>query len=95
MIIAINEMRWVPRGDGLGEDEDVGLDAGELRGKVLAGPAESGLDFVVDEEDAVLVADLPEALHERLGRLHVASLTLHRFLEKRKRKKIRTNTNKK
>ena len=42
-------------GDALGGDQNVGIDAVVLDGEHLAGAGEAGLDFVGDEENAVLV----------------------------------------
>src|SRR5579872_2086783 len=44
-------------GDALGGDQDVGDDSVVLDGKHFAGARETGLNFVGDEEDVVLVED--------------------------------------
>src|SRR5580704_10427888 len=44
-------------GDAFGGDQDVGHDSVVLDGKHFTGAGEAGLDFVGDEEDAVLVED--------------------------------------
>ena len=63
-------------GDALGHADDVGLDAGVLDGPPLAGAAGAGLHFIGDEEDAVLVADAAQFLHEDGGSDDVAALAL-------------------
>ena len=45
-------------------------------GPPLAGAADAALHFVDDEQDAVLVADAAQFLHEDGGRDHVAALAL-------------------
>src|SRR3954451_4706306 len=68
---------WHPRSDALGDDEDVGLHVPMLDREHLARAAESRLDLVRDEHDAVLPGDLPEPWQEA-GRGHdVAALTEH------------------
>ena len=42
--------------DALGDRHEIGLDAGVFDGEHLAGAREAGLDFIGDEQDAVLVA---------------------------------------
>lgn len=42
--------------------------------QVLSSPSEAGLDLVNDEQDAVVVANLPQALEVTLGRGDVTSL---------------------
>ncbi len=67
-------------GDPFRGDQNVGIDAVVLVGKHLAGAAEAGLDFVGNEQDAVLVENLlhffevirrrhddPAFAHHRLG----------------------------
>jgi hypothetical protein len=68
------------RREGLGKANDVGLDVKVFQAKPLAGPAEACLNFVKDHNDAVLVADLTNALHEGLGGHHITTLTQDRFL---------------
>ena len=66
-------------GDGLGGGQNVGLDAGfgpVLGGEHPAGTAEAALHFVGDEEDAVVVADLPQGLHPFNGSGDEAALAL-------------------
>ncbi len=55
-------------GEALGAGEDVGDHAPFLGGKARAQAAESGDHLVEDEEDAVLVAELAQALEVALGR---------------------------
>src|SRR5580704_11022401 len=45
-------------GDSLRGDQDVGIDAEVFAGKHLSSAAETGLDFIGDEENVVLVKDL-------------------------------------
>ena len=59
--------RHIGRGDALGGDEDVGLDAPVIDGEPLAGAAPAGHDFVGDHQHAVAVADFAQA-REVLGR---------------------------
>lgn len=52
-------------GDTLGEDKDVGSEIGNgTDGKVLAGSEETSLNFIDNEKDAVLVANLSKMLHK-------------------------------
>ena len=53
--------RHVPRCQALGQHHHVRHDAFMLDGEHLAGAAKAGDDFIGDEEDAVLVAQLPQA----------------------------------
>lgn len=46
----------------------------ERDSQVLSGPSESSLDFVDDEKDAIVIADLAKALEEALGSGDVTSL---------------------
>src|SRR5262245_23444068 len=48
-----------------GQRYDVGRDAGLLVGEQVAGAADAGLHLVEDQEQAVLVADLPQGFQER------------------------------
>ena len=50
-----------------------------LHGEPLAGAPEARLDFIGDEDDAVLVAEFAQAHHEFLGRHIEAALALHRL----------------
>ena len=50
------------RRDALGREQDVGLDAPVLDRPHLPGPAGARLDLVGDEQDAVVVADVAQAL---------------------------------
>src|SRR5436190_1323127 len=50
------------RGDALGGEEDIGQYAPMLGGPHPAGSTGAGLNFVGDEDDAVAIADLAQAL---------------------------------
>ena len=63
-------------GDRLGDRDQVGLDPELLDGEGRAGAAEAGLHLVGDEDDAVLVAEPSQALHELAGRDDEAALAL-------------------
>ena len=67
------------RGDALGEGQDVGRDAEALGGEGMAEAAEAGDDLVEDQQDAVLVADLAQALEIALGRRQHAGRAGHRL----------------
>src|SRR6185369_16896237 len=54
--------------EALGHRDEVGLDAPVVDGEPLPGPPEAGHDLVGDEQDAVPVADLAQALHVAVGR---------------------------
>ncbi|SVK46432.1 Uncharacterised protein [Acinetobacter baumannii] len=59
--------------------DQIGLNAVVLHGEQLAGTGEAGLHFVGDQQDAVLVAQRAQRLHE-IGRRHVeTALALHRL----------------
>lgn len=53
--------------EGLGPGGEIGRDAEDLVGAVVAGAAESGLDFIEHEEDAVRITALAEAQQPRPG----------------------------
>ena len=53
--------RQVGGGDLLGHHDHVGLDPVGGAGEHVARPAEAGSDFIVDEQDAVLVTELAQA----------------------------------
>ena len=53
-----------PRGEALGDGDEVRLDARVLHREELAGAAEPALDLVDDEEDPVLLGQRAEAVHE-------------------------------
>ena len=72
------------RGDALGGQQDVGLDAPVLDRPHLAGPTRARLDLVGDEQDAVLVADPPQALEEAVLGDDVAALALDRLDDDRR-----------
>ena len=67
--------------DAFGHADDVGLDAGVLDGPPLAGAARAGLHFIGDQQDAVLVADAAQFLHEDGGGDDVAAFALDRLDE--------------
>ena len=67
------------RRDALGSQEDVRLHAPVFDGPHLAGPARARLDLVGDEQDAVLVADVAQALEEAVLGDEVAALALDRL----------------
>ena len=48
--------------DALGDRHEVGLDAGPFMGKQLAGPADAALHLVIDQQQAMLVAELAQPL---------------------------------
>ena len=72
------------RGDALGRQQDVGLDAPVLDRPHLAGPPGARLDLVGDEQDAVLVADRAQALEEAVLGDDVAALALDRLDDDRR-----------
>jgi len=63
-------------GDAFGERDNVGDNAEVLGGEHAAGAAHAGLDFVVDEQDAVLVGDAAELLVEAPVGHQVAAFAL-------------------
>ena len=66
-------------GNALGDGDHVGGDAGVFDGPPLAGASHAGLDFVDDQQDAVLVADAAEFLEESGGRGKVSAFALDGF----------------
>jgi hypothetical protein len=76
---AMNAPIGIPEAIPLAVVHDVRLDAGVLDRPPSAGAAHARLDLVGDEEDAVLVADLAQSLHEGLRRGEVAALSLDRL----------------
>ena len=62
--------------NALGHADDVRLHAGVLDGPPLAGAADAALDFVGDQQNAVLVADAAQLLHEDRGSDHVSAFAL-------------------
>src|SRR5260370_6647686 len=67
---------WHAAGDALGAAEDVGLDAGVLRGPPLPGAPHTGLYFVDDQHNAVLAANALQLLQEEFLRSDVATFAL-------------------
>jgi hypothetical protein len=61
----------------LGRRHQVRLHAIMLHGEELAGAAEAGLDFIGDEQDAVLVAERAQLHHQFLRRDVEAAFALH------------------
>ena len=57
-----------PSAERLGGEDEVGLDVELLGGEEGSGAAEAGLDFVGDEDDAVLLAGGVEDFEEACGR---------------------------
>ncbi len=65
------------RGDALGQHDQVRHDTPKCSGgEHLAGAAHARLDLVEDQQDAVFVADVPQALQELAGGHDVAALAL-------------------
>ena len=58
---------WEAAADRFGEGGQVRNDAQLFGGEEGAGTASTGLHFVGDQQDAVLVAQGAQALHERLA----------------------------
>ena len=67
-----------PACEGLGRGDQVRLDAIMFHGEEFSGAAKAGLDFVGDQQDAMLVAKLAQAHHQFLGRNVEATFALHR-----------------
>ena len=65
--------------DGFGEGGQVGGNAHLFHGEEGTGTAGTGLHFVGDQQDAVLVAQFAQALHEGFRRDVEAALALHRL----------------
>ena len=57
-----------PAGEALAREDDVGLDAVVLDGPEPPGATDAALHLVGDEQDAVLVAELPQAGQEAVRR---------------------------
>ncbi len=68
-----------PRGDPLGQRDDVGLDALQLGGEHAAGAAHAGLHLVEHQHDPVRVADGAQSLQEPGRRDDVAAFAQHRL----------------
>ena len=66
-------------GDALGYGDHVRGDAGVFDGPPLTGASHAGLDFVDDQQDAVLVADAAQFLEESRGRGKVSAFALDGF----------------
>ena len=75
--------RDVRRADALGERDDVGADVVALGPEPVAEPAEAADDLVGDQQDAVLVADLADALAVALRRRERAARVLDGLHEHR------------
>ena len=73
-----------PGRDPLGRQQDVRLDAPVLDRPHLAGPPGARLDLVGDQQDAVLVTDVAEALEEPVLGDDVAALALDRLDDDRR-----------
>ncbi len=65
--------------DTLGNRHDIRLDVGPFMGKELAGAAVAALDLVENQQEAVLVAQIAQALQALIGDNADAAFTLHRF----------------
>ena len=74
----------MPEAMPLADADDVGLHAGVLDRPPLAGTADAALHFVGHQQNAVLVADAAQFLHEDGRRDHVAALALDRLDENRR-----------
>jgi hypothetical protein len=73
-----------PRGDALGQGDDVGLEPEVLAREQAAGAAHTALHLVRDQEDPVGAGDLAQLREEaRMGH-HVAALSLHRLHDHRR-----------
>ncbi len=68
-----------PVGDGLRHGDDVGPDSRVLEAEPGAGPGESGLDLVEDQQDPALVAQLPHPPQVVVGGRVDPSLALDRL----------------
>src|SRR5580704_6142103 len=65
--------------DALGGDQNVGIDAEMLVGKHLPGASKAGLDFVGDEQNAVLIEDLLDLFEVIRWRHDDAAFAHHRL----------------
>ncbi len=63
----------------LGQHQDIGNNPGMLQCEELAGPAETGLDLIEDQHDAVFIADRAQPLQEAGRRDDVAAFSEDRF----------------
>ena len=68
-----------PAGDRLRDDHEIRLDVEVLHGEHAGCPPKARLHLVRDEDDAVVVADPPEALDELGRRGHEPTLALLRL----------------
>ncbi len=71
-------------GNAFGRAKDIGLDAPMLAGKHFSGPAEAGLNFVGNQENAVVSAKLLEHRQIFRRRHHIAAFALNRLDENRR-----------
>src|SRR5699024_1650388 len=72
-----------PAGQTLGSDDDVGAGPGVFVAPEGSGASETGLYFVGDQEEPVLVGALAQTLHECVRHRHVPALTEYRLDEDR------------
>ena len=74
----------VPAGQCLADAHDVGTDAGVIGGEQFSGASESGRDFVEDQEDLVLVAEVTQVDQVRgIMETHSAGTLDHWFHDHR------------
>ena len=71
-------------GDALGDGNDVRLNAGVLDRPPFAGASRAALNFIGDEQNAVLIADAAQFAHELGGSGQVTAFALDRFNKDRR-----------
>ena len=71
------------RSESLSQAHDVRCRAGPFIGEQLARPAKAALDLVIDQQDALLVAELPKTAQAMVWHRPGAALPLHRLNEDR------------